>query len=213
MNITLDRWLLLARVGHAASEDQGRPALVSLHMWSKDGRVWAEATDSMVAAQAWVEVEDAGLWDVLIPARQALLIEKDVRSLERYRSKKDTPDASILLSVGFSVDDQVGWMEVTLSEDGTLFQAEKVSRRLTVSDPETYMKLGELLDGASSRERGAITGFRVNPDLVAKLAKSTLGSLRLFFGETATSPILVTCPEAEEWRGLLAPVRENGAAE
>lgn len=209
MNLTLEQWRKLARIGHAASEDDARPPLTKLHLKAEDWKLSAEATDSYIAAKTTLDVLDADPWDGLVSARQALLIEKDVRSLDRYRSRKDVPDSQILLTLDF----QEEWVDITLSEDGTLLGPEKITRRLEVAPFTSFPKVSTLISKAHKRRASAgVSAVALTAEVFQKLAQASPAvdgyKLKLSFGKTPTDPIAVRShDDSNNWQGVIMPVR------
>lgn len=212
MKLTLAAWRQLARIGHAASEDEKLPILTKLQLRREGSTVTAQASDSYIAARTSTTViEIDGVpdkWEGLVSARQALLVEKDVRSLDRYRSKKDVPDGQIVLEVTVAEE----WMDVTLAEDGTLLGPETVSRRLSVATGEKYPQVGDLIDAALKVEPGGYPVLGINPELVERVCKSSgwdeEGQAVVFhFGEFEKPIGLRLTDRRSQWAGLLMPVR------
>lgn len=203
MKLNLAAWRTLARLGYAASAEKDRPILNGIEFSLSRKLLSGVATDSFILATNHVEIDrdldDPEEWVGVIPARQALLVEKDVRSLERYRSKKDHPDASLLLQVRIS-DEAV---EVSLDEDGSLFDTDSITRRIELIEGTFPDSTGLIIDNPEPGE----PEFRFNPDLVTRLGKTVDEDdwpVR-FRIPPGRKPIQATALD-ENWRGLLMPV-------
>jgi hypothetical protein len=212
--LTLTEWKAVARVGWAASDDPERPAYTCTRLTLSPSRLAAAATDGRVAARNAVRVEGGAVWEGLVPARQALYVERDVRSLERYQSKKDPTDDQIRLQV--TIDEE--WIEVTVVEDGSLFEAESITRRINLVDA-VFPELDDLIDGAvedALREPGR--SAHLDPDLLTRAAKTFDWSLsgapiRYVFGpvrDDRPRPIVCLSPRASDWAAVVMPVLWGG---
>jgi len=204
MIVTLETWKRIARLGHAASDDPDRPVLHGIHLTVKGVLMTGTATDSYVLATNEVmftrEKDDPKTWEGLLHGRQAILVEKDVRSLELYRSKKDHPDSSLHLRVTIADD----WVDVTLADDGSMFDVESITRRL---DPinGTFPEFGTLLDDPIE---GGPSAVWVNPEKLTQVAKTVAEDswpIR-FHVQPGRSPVHCTVLSEPSWRGLVMPV-------
>lgn len=109
----------LATVSASASTDTARPILLALHLYSENGRLIADATDSYALARASVESDVTGL-DALIPAKWLVSSLKALKPAKLARVTSYTsPGKSITLSVSSGM--------ATLSDGSASFTTELIS--------------------------------------------------------------------------------------
>jgi len=211
MIVRLDRWRSLARLGHVASEDEARPTLTGILLTLEGSKVRGTATDSTVAAITRVDVttepgDPKRGTALLLPARQVMLVEKDVRSLEGFRNKKDRPDESIELRITF----HDGAVEVSLAHDMAMFDDESITRRIEVLDLE-YPQVLKLITASEKAGDGGPTKVTFDPTLVDRLGKSLSLPAITWMTAGVDKPLVCWCPSPVEadWRGLLMPRRSG----
>ena len=81
----------LSSVAVCAGDDSARPLLTNIHMYSKDGHLVADATDSHVLGRIVVEVPGIGDFDTLVPAKWL------VSAVKSLKIPKHRQTASILM--------------------------------------------------------------------------------------------------------------------
>ena len=214
MILSLLDWKRLARIGYAASEDPDDvpQTITGIRLTVTSSSIAALALDRYVLAsnQLTLETGVSG-WEGVIRAKQALHVEKDIRSLDRYRSKKDHPDETIKLRIDLADE----WVDVTVDETDALFPAgETITRRLDVIDG-AFPNPDGVLDAAAKYKPGKPVTV-LDPEKIAKLAKTVDAPwLRLRIGDPATSAVqfATTSPATgwePDWFGLIMPVRDEG---
>lgn len=216
MLMSLATWRRVARVGFAASEDPEDGVLYGLRLQLKGSRLTATASNRYVVATNTVTVEADGepkTWEGIVVARQALLVEKDVRSLERYRSRKDVPDDQIELKATITADS----MEVTLYEDGSFFGPESVSRRMDLMSG-TFPEVGDVYKAARKAKRPERdTVATANPDYLTTAGKTVdwepSGITYLMPVPNSRHPLVCVSPADPDWCALVMPYSREGDVE
>ena len=200
ITLTLESWKAIARIGHAASADQERPVLCGLRLELASEALVAVATDSYCLATTTVEVEVAdgdGAWAGLIPARQGLQIEKDVRSLEHYRSKKDRPDDQIFLSVALGESQVV----FEIDERGTMFGGDTIARTVDLVDG-SYPNWRLLLEDPPGDGSNRVS---LTSEILTRVLKTTAAAVVTYEVAEHRKPLRLSAIADPAWAAAVMP--------